>query len=86
MLRQAGFNVTEFMASYGIAATPEAVQTAVDGYLSWLENLPLFDLVVELGWVDHPTLKRIGAGMRKWSKHPDAFLATGKCKAVARKE
>ena len=86
MLRQAGFNVTEFAASYGNAATPDAVQTAVDGYVSWLENLPLFDEIVELGWTDHPTLERIGAGMRQWSKHPDAFLATGKCRAVARKD
>ena len=86
MLREAGFDVTEFMASYGNSATPESVQTAVDGYVSWLENLPLFDQVVELGWADHPTLERIGAGMRQWSKHPDAFLATGKCRAVARKE
>lgn len=86
MLRQAGFNVTEFTAAYGNAATPEAVQTAITGYVSWLENLPLFDQVVELGWVDHPTLERIAAGMRQWSKHPDAFLATGKCRAVARKE
>lgn len=86
MLREAGFNVTEFVASYGNSATPEAVQTAVEGYVSWIENLPLFDQIVELGWVDHLTLERIGAGMRQWSKHPDAFLATGKCRAVARKE
>ena len=86
MLRQAGFDVTEFVAAYGNAATPEAVETAVRGYLSWFENLSLFDQVAELGGVDHSTLERIGAGMRQWSKHPDAFLATGKCKAVARKE
>ena len=67
MLRLAGPNVTEFMASYCNAATPEAVQTAVSGYVSWLESLQLFDQVAELGWVDHSTLERIGAGMRQRS-------------------
>ena len=86
MLRQAGFGVIEFSASYGNSATPEEVQSAVEGYVSWIENVPLFDQAVERGWVDRPGLDEIKAGMRRWSKHPQAFLATGSCKAVASKE
>jgi len=86
MLRQAGFAVIEFSASYGNSTTPEDVRSAIEGYVDWIENIPLFDQAAELGWVDHPILDAMKADMRQWSRHPDAFLATGRCRAVARKE
>ena len=85
MMRHAGFTVISFAASFRNLASPEAVQRAVANYTAWMEHLPLFDEAIERGWVDRPTLERVGANMRQWSEHPDAFLALGSCKAVGRK-
>ena len=85
MLRQAGFDVSEFLASYASSTTPQAVQSAVQGYIDWMEHVPLFAQAIALGWVDRSTLEEIEAGMRQWSKHPDALLALGRCKAIGRK-
>lgn len=85
MMRQAGFDVIEFSASYGNSPTPETVQSTVRGFVAWMENLPLFDEAIELGWVDRPTLDKMGDDMKKWAEHPDAFLANGRCKAIGRK-
>ena len=82
LLRQSGFHVTEFSASYSNSATPEEVRDVVESYLSWIENLPLFDEAIELGWTDRPTLEMMKAGMVEWSTNPDAFLATGRCEAI----
>ena len=86
MLRQAGFSVTEFSASYGNSSTPEGVRDAVEEYVRYIENWALFDQAVELGWVDRPTLERIRDRMRQWCAHPEAFLATGRCVAVGQKK
>ena len=86
MMRQAGFTVTDFAATWSNSTTPEAVQRAVASYIARIENLPLFDEAIELGWVDRPTLDNMGAQMRRWSEHPDAFLALGRCTALGRKE
>ena len=85
MMRQAGFTVIDFSASFQNSASPEAVQRSVANYIAWMENLPLFDEAIELGWVDRPTLERLGANMKQWSEHPDAFLALGSCRAVGRR-
>jgi ubiquinone/menaquinone biosynthesis C-methylase UbiE len=85
MLRQAGFHVTEFSASYNNSTTPAAVQNEVEEYVVWMAKLPLFEQVIALGWVDRPALQGIEASMRQWSQHPDAFLATGRCRAMGRK-
>ena len=82
LLRQSGFDVTEFSASYSNSATPEEVRDVVEGYIGWIENLPLFDEALELGWIDRPTLDTMKAGMAEWSTNPDAFLATGRCEAI----
>ena len=65
MLRQAGFSVTEFSASFGNSSTPERVRNAVEGYVEFIQNWALFDQAVELGWVDRPTLEGITVGMRQ---------------------
>ena len=85
MMRQAGFDVVEFSAAFGNATTPEAVQRAIDGYIGWMENVPVFAQATELGWVDEQRLSEIKANMRKWAEGPDAFLATARCDAVGRK-
>ena len=82
---QVGFDVVEFSAAFGNSTDPETVQNRVDGYIDWMENLPLFEQSIELGWADRPTLEGIIDGMRQWARGPDAFLALGRCEAVARK-
>ena len=84
-MRQAGFDVIEYSARFGNSTTPEEVQAAVEGYIGWIENIPIFDQAVEQGWVDRTTLEGIVDRMRRWAEHPDAFMATARCEAVGLK-
>jgi ubiquinone/menaquinone biosynthesis C-methylase UbiE len=85
MMRKAVFDVIEFSASFGNSSTPDAARESVDTYIDWMDNLPLFEHSVELGWVDRPTLDGIKESMRQWANEPDAFLALGRCEAIGRK-
>ena len=85
MMRQVGFDVIEFSASFGNSSTPEIVRESVDSYIGWMDNLPLFVQSIELGWTDRPTLDSIKEGMRQWANDPNAFLALGRCEAIGRK-
>ena len=85
MMREAGFNVTEFSASYGNSANTEAVQAVVNGYIDWMDNLPLFPKAIEQGRTTKKELTEIQAGMKEWAALPDAFLATTRFKAIGRK-
>ena len=82
MMREAGFNVTEFEAYYGNSTTPEMVRYTVGGYVAWMKNFRLFDEAIALGEVDRPTLNQMGENMLKWAEHPDAFVAMGRCVAI----
>ena len=75
----------KFSAAFGNSTTPEIVQNSVDRYIDWMENLPLFEQTVELGWADRPALDGIKDGMRQWARRPDAFLALRLCEAIGRK-
>ena len=85
-MREAGFTVIDYFAVYNNSATPDTVQRTVQGYIEWIQNLPLFDQAIEQGWVDRPTLDNMCTEMKEWSERPDAFLATAGCRAVGRKE
>lgn len=85
MMLDAGFNVIEFFAAYGNATTPALVQAEIDGYLAWMETLPLFDHAVESGRVDRAGLDKIREGMKEWSELPHAFIAKGRCVAIGQK-
>jgi hypothetical protein len=85
MLRQAGLTVLSMTVACPSAATPEAVRQTVEGYITWIETMPLFAQAIALGWITRPALEDLCARMRTWSAHPDAFLATLRCEAVARK-
>jgi SAM-dependent methyltransferase len=85
MLRQAGLTVCSMTAACSSASTPEAVRQTVEGYIAWMEEMPLFAQAIALGWIDQPTLEGMGAQMRQWSTQPDAFLATVRCEAVGQK-
>lgn len=82
MMREAGFNVTEFEASYGNGTTPEMARVTVEGYIAWMENIPVFDEAIARGEVDRATLNQMAQNMRKWAEHPDVFVATGRCRAI----
>ena len=86
IMREAGFNVIDYSASYSNATTTEEVKHVVQGYVNWMENLPLFDESIELGLVDRPTLHDIEADMMKWAEGPNAFLAMGRCTALGKKD
>jgi SAM-dependent methyltransferase len=85
MMREAGLDVFEFKALYGLASDPEAVQASMEGFIGWIENVPIFDQAIELGWTDTAEIQSIIAGMREWARHPDALIGTGRTEAVARK-
>ena len=85
MMLEAGLDVVEFFASYGNAADPEAVLSRINWYIGWVQNLPLFEEAVELGWIDNPSLERMCADMREWGRRPDGFMAVGRCSAIGRK-
>ncbi|MCH8063439.1 MAG: methyltransferase domain-containing protein [Chloroflexi bacterium] len=85
MMLEAGFTVAEFSASYGNTADPEAVAIRIDAYIDWIENLPLFEQAVDLGWIDRPSLERMCAEMKEWGDRPDAFMAVARCTAIGRK-
>ncbi len=61
------------------------VQAEIDGYIAWMENLPLFDQAVESGRVDRAALDKIKKEMREWSELPHAFIAKGRCVAIGQK-
>ncbi len=85
MMIETGFDVIEFFAAYGNATTPALVQAEIDGYIDWMENLPVFDQAVESGRVDRATLDQIKKGMKRWSELPHAFIAKGRCVALGQK-
>ena len=85
MMLEAGFNMIDFFAAYGNATTPALVQAEIDGYIAWMENLPLFDQAVESGRVDRAALDKIKKGMKEWSELPHAFIAKGRCVAIGQK-
>ena len=62
-----------------------ALRQAVDVYIDWMETMPLFAQAIALGWIDRTTLEDMQARIRRWSAHPDAFLATLRCEAVGQK-
>lgn len=85
LMRNAGLEVFEFAAQYANAADPGSVTALTEGFIGWMENLPLFQQAIELGWVDEQELVDIIGGMRKWAQHPDAFISIGRTEALARK-
>ena len=82
---EAGFDVVEYSALYGNSADPEAISKSIDAYTDWVENLPLFEQAIDLGWTDRPSLKKMCAEMKEWGDRPDAFLAIGRCAALGQK-
>ena len=81
----AGFDIVDFAGRMSNYTTPEAVSGIVEGYISWMENIPIFDESVELGIVTPAELEAMKTEMREWAKLPEAFFANGSAYAIGTK-
>ena len=86
LLGEAGLAVEELVVTFSNAYMPEPVNPMVAGWAAWIENLPLFDRVIEEGLTTRAELDAMCAEMREWAAQPGTLAATGGCRAVARKE
>ena len=86
LLQEAGLTVEELVITFSNAYIPEPGNPMVAGWAAWIENLPLFDSVIEEGLTTRNELDAMCAEMREWAAQPDTLAATGGCRAVARKE
>ncbi len=85
MLGEAGLSVVDVLVTCSGAYVPEAGNPMVSGWVEWIENLPLFDRVIEDGLTDRAELDAMCAEMREWAAQPGTVAATGGVRAVARK-
>jgi ubiquinone/menaquinone biosynthesis C-methylase UbiE len=84
-MKEAGFEVTEFAARFGNATDSDSVQGVIEGYIAWMENLPLFRESVELGVTTDAELESIKSGMREWSQQTEVFFASPRTQVIGRK-
>ena len=84
-MKEAGYEIVEFEARFGNSIDNESVRGVVEGYISWMENLPLFQESIQLGLTTAAELESIKVGMREWSQHPDFFFANARTQAIGRK-
>ena len=84
-MMEAGFEIVEFAAGVSNYTTPEAVSGIVEGYISWMENIPIFSESVELGLVTPAELDEMKVEMREWARLPDAFFANARAYAIGTK-
>ncbi len=84
-MKEAGYEIVEFSARFGNNTDNESVKSVVDGYVAWMENLPLFRESVQLGLTTDAELESIKSGMKEWSRHPDVFFANARTQAIGRK-
>lgn len=84
-MKEAGYEIVEFAARFGNNTDNESVDSLVDGYINWMENLPLFRESIQLGLTTAAELESIKIGMKEWSWHPDVFFANARTQAIGRK-
>ena len=85
MLGEAGLTVEDLVITFSNAYMPEPVNPMVAGWAAWIENLPLFDRVIEEGLTTREELDAMCAEMREWAAQSGTLAATGGCRAIARK-
>ena len=85
MLQEAGLTVEEMVITFSNAYMPEPGNPMVAGWAAWIENLPLFDRVIEEGLTTRDELDAMCAEMREWAAQSTTLAATGGCRAIARK-
>ena len=81
-MREAGFDVVEFEARMSNTTGMEAIMSSAEDYVTWIENIPLFQESVALGVTTDSELRSIVSGIREWAEHPDAYLATARTHAI----
>ena len=74
-MQVAGFEMVEFQARIGNYTDSESVGGVIEGYISWMENLPLFRESIQLGLTSEAELDSIKSGMRDWYADPDVYFA-----------
>ena len=57
----------------------------VDGYIAWMDNLPLFKESIQLGLTTGAELESIKTGMKAWSADPEVYFANARTHAIGRK-
>ena len=81
-MMEAGFEVTHFESRLANTFGPEAAASSAEGYITWLENIPLFRESVELGITTESELDSIRSAMREWAQQPGAYIATAGARAI----
>ena len=84
-MQEAGFEIEEFAAQLANYTDSDRVTGVVNGYIAWMENLPLFRESIELGLTTEAELVTLKAEMQAWSAGPDAYFANARTYAIARK-
>ena len=84
-MMEAGFEIIEFEARMSNTFGAEQATSAVESYITWIDNIPLFRESVELGVTTDAELDSIRMGMREWATHPDAYIATAGARSLGRK-
>ncbi len=87
MMQEAGLTVapSDVLVAMNGAYTAGPGNAMVAGWAEWIENLPLFDRVIEDGLTTREELDAMCVEMREWSAQPGTLAATGGCRVVARK-
>ena len=81
-MREAGFDDVEFVARVSNVMGLESTRASAEGYIAWIENIPLFQESIELGLTTDAELKSMVDGIRQWGEHPDAYLSVARAHAV----
>ena len=81
-MREAGFDVVEFQTNMSQLLGQSAASASAETYISWIENIPLFQESIDLGLTTDAELKSMVTGIREWAKHPDAYLSLARGHAI----
>ena len=81
-MREAGFDVVEFQTNMSQLLGQSAASASAETYISWIENIPLFQESIELGITTDAELKSMVNGIREWANHPDAYLSLARGHAI----
>ena len=84
-MQEAGFDILEFAADISNYIGSGGVSGVINGYIAWMENLPLFRESIDLGLTTEAELRSLKNGMKTWSANPDAYFANARTYAIGRK-
>jgi ubiquinone/menaquinone biosynthesis C-methylase UbiE len=85
LLRETGFVRIQASASYDYYGTTEATQRISEFWEHFILKSHA-DLIINQGWADKSEIEGIGAAIKAWGEHPDAFFARARCEALGWKE